>query len=50
MESGFSRELFLKWCSDTKNMVIITGIYAEQFNSKNNLLFYIKQKRFIKKI
>uniref|UniRef100_A0A915EET8 Cleavage and polyadenylation specificity factor subunit 2 n=1 Tax=Ditylenchus dipsaci TaxID=166011 RepID=A0A915EET8_9BILA len=25
MESGFSRELFLKWCSDTKNMVIVTG-------------------------
>ncbi|PAV88691.1 hypothetical protein WR25_20133 isoform C [Diploscapter pachys] len=25
MESGFSRELFLEWCSDRKNTVIITG-------------------------
>jgi purine-nucleoside phosphorylase len=27
MESGFSRELFLEWCTDTKNMVIVTGSY-----------------------
>uniref|UniRef100_A0A915NLU6 Cleavage and polyadenylation specificity factor subunit 2 n=2 Tax=Meloidogyne TaxID=189290 RepID=A0A915NLU6_9BILA len=25
MESGFSRELFLEWSTDTKNMVIVTG-------------------------
>ncbi|KAL3098020.1 hypothetical protein niasHT_027565 [Heterodera trifolii] len=25
MESGFSRELFLEWCTDTKNMVIVSG-------------------------
>lgn len=25
MESGFSRELFLEWCSDPKNTVIVTG-------------------------
>ncbi|VDN22545.1 unnamed protein product [Gongylonema pulchrum] len=25
MESGFSRELFLDWCTDVKNTVIITG-------------------------
>jgi cleavage and polyadenylation specificity factor subunit 2 len=25
MESGFSRELFLDWCIDTRNMCIITG-------------------------
>uniref|UniRef100_A0AAF5PLK9 Cleavage and polyadenylation specificity factor subunit 2 n=1 Tax=Wuchereria bancrofti TaxID=6293 RepID=A0AAF5PLK9_WUCBA len=25
MESGFSRELFLEWCTDIKNSVIVTG-------------------------
>lgn len=25
MESGFSRELFLDWCTDSKNVVIVTG-------------------------
>lgn len=25
MESGFSRELFLEWCTDVKNTVIVTG-------------------------
>uniref|UniRef100_A0A0R3RWQ9 Cleavage and polyadenylation specificity factor subunit 2 n=1 Tax=Elaeophora elaphi TaxID=1147741 RepID=A0A0R3RWQ9_9BILA len=25
MESGFSRELFLEWCTDVKNSVIVTG-------------------------
>ncbi|CAB3397435.1 unnamed protein product [Caenorhabditis bovis] len=25
MESGFSRELFLEWCSDSRNGVILTG-------------------------
>ncbi|KAH7697660.1 hypothetical protein AAVH_35256 [Aphelenchoides avenae] len=30
MESGYSRELFLQWCSDTKNMVIVTGRTGER--------------------
>ncbi|KAI6243983.1 Cleavage and polyadenylation specificity factor subunit 2 [Aphelenchoides fujianensis] len=25
MESGFSRELFLQWCTDPKNIVVVTG-------------------------
>lgn len=25
METGFSRELFLDWCTDSKNTIIITG-------------------------
>jgi cleavage and polyadenylation specificity factor subunit 2 len=30
METGFSRELFLEWCTDSKNIVIITGRSNEQ--------------------
>lgn len=25
MEAGYSRELFLEWCADSKNTVIVTG-------------------------
>lgn len=25
MEAGYSRELFLEWCADSKNAVIVTG-------------------------
>uniref|UniRef100_A0A914GYR1 Cleavage and polyadenylation specificity factor subunit 2 n=1 Tax=Globodera rostochiensis TaxID=31243 RepID=A0A914GYR1_GLORO len=28
MESGFSRELFLEWCTDTKNMVIVSENFS----------------------
>lgn len=28
MECGFSRELFLEWCTDTKNLVIVTGMFS----------------------
>ena len=31
MESGFSRELFLDWCVDTRNMCIVTGITKRQY-------------------
>lgn len=30
MECGFSRELFLEWCTDVKNTVIITGRSGER--------------------
>ncbi|GMT37670.1 hypothetical protein PFISCL1PPCAC_28967 [Pristionchus fissidentatus] len=30
MECGFSRELFLEWCSDTKNTIILTGRSGER--------------------
>ncbi|GMT08469.1 hypothetical protein PENTCL1PPCAC_30643, partial [Pristionchus entomophagus] len=30
MESGFSRELFLEWCSDVKNTIILTGRSGER--------------------
>lgn len=29
MESGFSRELFLEWCTDVKNTVIVTGKFLK---------------------
>ncbi|KAI6173353.1 Cleavage and polyadenylation specificity factor subunit 2 [Aphelenchoides besseyi] len=30
MESGYSRELFLDWCTDSKNIVIVTGRSSER--------------------
>ncbi|KAF8385948.1 cpsf-2 [Pristionchus pacificus] len=30
MECGFSRDLFLEWCSDTKNTIILTGRSGER--------------------
>lgn len=27
MECGFSREIFLEWCADVRNTVIVTGVF-----------------------
>lgn len=35
MECGFSRELFLEWCSDTKNTIILTGRSGERTLGSN---------------
>lgn len=46
MQSGLSRELFESWCTDSKNGVIIAGMYCKN----NYFIQYVFLKRLTKLI
>ncbi|GMR31083.1 hypothetical protein PMAYCL1PPCAC_01278 [Pristionchus mayeri] len=50
MECGFSRELFLEWCSNTKNTIMITGRSGERTLGSKLIRMAERQDRGIRQL